>query len=159
MGYYRKKIVGDQSWNQSHTSKPFGLAKLDRPEKCFFVCFLFCFCSLLFHQWRHCPGASYHFNRDPASLQSFSVQLLACFLLFFFGCAAFPNQGWNSCLLQWKRGVLISGPPGNSPSSNFCWRSGHLTSESLIPNNLLSNHSTYKAQNGIKWPLKNKYLN
>ena len=98
MGYYRKKIVGDQSWNQSHTSKPFGLAKLDRPEKCFFVCFLFCFCSLLFHQWRHCPGASYHFNRDPASLQSFSVQLLACFLLFFFWLCRIPQPGMELVL-------------------------------------------------------------
>ena len=38
----------------------------------------------------------------------------------FFGCAAwhvgcyFPYQGSNPCPLQWKRGVLTTGLPGNS---------------------------------------------
>ena len=37
------------------------------------------------------------------------------FLFVFFRCIMwhvgyyFPNQGWNLCLLQWKRGVLITG--------------------------------------------------
>ena len=26
-----------------------------------------------------------------------------------------PDQGSNLCPLQWKRGVLTTGPPGNSP--------------------------------------------
>ena len=42
-------------------------------------------------------------------------------LLFF--CATwharsyFPYQGWNPCLLQWKLGILITRPPGNSKKS------------------------------------------
>ena len=36
------------------------------------------------------------------------------------GCAmghagsSFPNQGWNPCPLQWKCGILTTGPPGKS---------------------------------------------
>ena len=30
-------------------------------------------------------------------------------------CRIFPNQGWNPCHLQWKRGALTIGPPGQSP--------------------------------------------
>ena len=43
------------------------------------------------------------------------------FLFFFFHCAAcsFPDQGSNLCPLQWKHGVLTTGPPGNSLSSSF----------------------------------------
>ena len=50
---------------------------------------------------------------------------------FFFGCAAqlagsqFPHQGSNPCPLQWKHGVLTTGPPGNSPFL------GNLDTESI----------------------------
>ena len=46
------------------------------------------------------------------------------FLSFFFLCCAmwyvgfwFPDHGWNPGPLQWKCGVLITGPPGKSPKS------------------------------------------
>ena len=29
----------------------------------------------------------------------------------------FPNQGLNPCPLQWKPGVLTTGPPGKSPET------------------------------------------
>ena len=32
-----------------------------------------------------------------------------------------PDQGWNSCPLQWKHGVLTTGPPGSSPKVLFFW--------------------------------------
>ena len=40
---------------------------------------------------------------------------------FFFLChvacgSQFPDQEWNPCPLQWKRGVLTTGPPGKSLS-------------------------------------------
>ena len=31
----------------------------------------------------------------------------------------FHDQGLNLCPLQWKRGVLTTGPPGKSPSANL----------------------------------------
>ena len=30
-----------------------------------------------------------------------------------------PNQRSNLCPLQWKRGVLTTGPPGNSPKYSY----------------------------------------
>ena len=30
-----------------------------------------------------------------------------------------PDQGWNPCALQWKHGVLTTGPPGNSENEYF----------------------------------------
>ena len=30
-----------------------------------------------------------------------------------------PGQGLNPCLLQWKCGVLTTGPPGKSQEVNF----------------------------------------
>ena len=32
----------------------------------------------------------------------------------------FPNQGSNPCLLQWKREVLTTGPPGKSLFTLYC---------------------------------------
>ena len=46
-------------------------------------------------------------------------------LFFFFGRIAlhvgpyFPDQGSNPCALQWKHGVLTTGPPGKSQSLPF----------------------------------------
>ena len=82
------KCLVIKNWYQSHTPKPFGVAKLDSPEKYFFV-FIFVHCSLISEN----TILEHHFNRDPASFQSSLVH----------------------------------------SSSNFCWRSEHLASESLIP--------------------------
>ena len=32
-----------------------------------------------------------------------------------------PQPGWNLCPLQWKYGVLTTGPPGKSPRYSFCF--------------------------------------
>ena len=48
------------------------------------------------------------------------VTIFFFFFFLFFGYAAqhveslFPNQGSNLCSLQWKLGVLTTGPPGKS---------------------------------------------
>ena len=50
----------------------------------------------------------------------FWVQTREISSFFIFGCAAqhvgsqFPDQGWNPRPLQWKRGVLTTGPPRRS---------------------------------------------
>ena len=49
------------------------------------------------------------------------------FLFFFFflphrvacGILEFPNQAWNPGLLQWKQGVLTTGPPGKSQDTAY----------------------------------------
>ena len=41
---------------------------------------------------------------------------------FFFLChleSQFPDQGSNPCFLQWKRGILTTGPPGNSSTETL----------------------------------------
>ena len=60
---------------------------------------------------KHPPttSLSFHFLQDAFCL----------FFFFFFaiprGMWNFPDQGLNPCPLQWKRGVLSTGPPGKSP--------------------------------------------
>ena len=63
-----------------------------------------------------CPRGSAEPGLEPRSF--------FFFLSFFFLCCAmwyvgfwFPDQGWNPGPLQWKCGVLITGPPGKSPKS------------------------------------------
>ena len=59
---------------------------------------------------------------------------LFCFLIFnFFGCTAlhvgsqFPDRGWNPCPLQWKGGVLTTGPSGKSNPGFLLWNYSHST--------------------------------
>ena len=76
----------------------------------------------------------------PLFLDSFPKQAITefcgVFLLFFFFChtmwhagSQFPNQGSKLGLLQWKLGVLTTGPPGKSPlqsieQSSLCYTVG-----------------------------------
>ena len=67
------------------------------------------------------------------SYQKFSTTLLLLLLLlllfylfiYFFGCTVrhlgshFPDQGLNPCPVQWKHGVLTTGPPGKSSTILF----------------------------------------
>ena len=48
--------------------------------------------------------------------------------IYFWPCrtAQFPKQGWNPSPLQWKLGVLTTGPPGNFLTNNL-GRSKHLS--------------------------------
>ena len=65
----------------------------------------------------------------PERLTSSNVSVEQSYLAsrpaFFFGCAVqllgsqFPDQGSNSCSLQWKLRVLTTGPPGNSQTCFF----------------------------------------
>ena len=57
--------------------------------------------------------------------------------LFFFLAAwhvgsYFPNQGSNPCPLQWKYGVLTTGPPGKSLSRFLIWPFFHGTAQPSI---------------------------
>lgn len=90
LGYCRKQMLGDQELIPVTYTKTIWCSWAGYLWENFFC---FHFCSLLFHQWKCCPGTRHHFNRDLASLQSSLVH----------------------------------------SSSNFCWRSGHLASESRIP--------------------------
>ena len=51
-------------------------------------------------------------------LDCVSPEVVFIFIYLFFGCTAppmgsqFPAQEWNPCPLQWKQGVLTTGPVG-----------------------------------------------
>ena len=62
--------------------------------------------------------------------------------LFLFGCTAwhagswFPDQGLNPCPLQWKWGVLITGPPGKSLNILYLNCRGYGTTAYICQNSL-----------------------
>ena len=65
-------------------------------------------------------------SRGTVDPQTCEQEINVCFsFFFFFGCTTrhagsqFPNQGSNPSPLQWKRGVLTTGPPGKSPVFAF----------------------------------------
>ena len=69
---------------------------------------------------------------------SFIHSFFFFFFFFFLGLSAglkgskFPDQRSNLCLLQWKYGVLTSGPPGNSSYffiSDYFYLLKHLNPE------------------------------
>ena len=91
-------------------------------------------CYTLYFVAMH-PSEAHHLNsaHEICCFQNFLPQ---CFLepnrclclvngTFLFDCAgqhvgsSFPDQGPNPCSLQWKRGVLTTGPPANSPETGF----------------------------------------
>ena len=111
------KCLVIRNWYQSHTPKPFDVAKLDSPEKYFFCLFSFLFIAL----W--------------------SVKTLS----------------WNQTSLQ--QGPSLSSEFFGASQQQFLLKVWTLGFWVTNPKNLLSIHSVYKEQNGIKWPLKNKYVN
>ena len=54
-----------------------------------------------------------------------------------FGCTArhmgsdFPNQEWNPWPLQWKHGLLTSGPPGKAPQGRYFYVIYRLVAQRL----------------------------
>ena len=42
--------------------------------------------------------------------------ILYSVILFLIWESSFPNQGWNPCPLQWKQGILTTGPKGSAQS-------------------------------------------
>ena len=78
-----------------------------------------------FEELPYCfPQSLYHFTFLPTVHKGFNFFEFSptphIIVLFFFFLAApcvmrnFPDQGLNLCPLQWKRGVLTTGPPGKS---------------------------------------------
>ena len=74
-------------------------------------------------------GQGLVFSPDSSLLSRFEMDglpiLFIYFYFYFFGCASrragsyFPDQALNLCPLQWKRGVLTTGPPGKSLGCPF----------------------------------------
>ena len=52
-----------------------------------------------------------------------AIYLSKSFFFFFLphhvACRILPHEGLNLCLLQWKHGVLTTGPPGKSSAVYF----------------------------------------
>ena len=87
------------------------------------------------------------------TLLSFFLFSFFPFFLSIFGHARrlersqFPDQGWNPCLLQWKCGVLTTGPPGNPPQ-DFQWLENEPTSQECPLLRFVSERNTWPQVRG-----------
>ena len=56
---------------------------------------------------------------NATSVFNYALFFCCCFLAMRHAGSYFPDQGSNLCPLQWKSGVLTTGPPGKSSTSIF----------------------------------------
>ena len=88
------------------TAKGFALIWVDWHPKCFFLS------SAL--RWPKILFLFHVYQLDDFLLQGIENPTLFIFFLTQRKGSLFPNLGSNPCPLQWKHGVLATGPPGRS---------------------------------------------